>query len=59
MAKKVTTRKPLFGNSRSKALNITKKRSKINVQSTTINGEKILISTREARNFKKTLKDNK
>ena len=49
MAKKVTTKKPLTVNSRSKALNATKRRQKLNLQKKTINGEKVIISAREAR----------
>ena len=49
MAKKVTTIKPLTVNSRSKALNATKRRQKVNLQKKTINGEKVIISAREAK----------
>ena len=53
MAKKVSTKKPLFGNLRSHALNITKTKQKPNLQTLTINGEKVRISTREARTINK------
>ena len=56
MATKVTTKKPLFGNTRSHALNATKKRRNPNLQTFTINGEKVIMSAREARTMKK---DNK
>lgn len=54
MAKKITTKKPLSGNSRSHALNATKRTQKPNLQKKTINGERVIISAREA----KTLKNN-
>ncbi len=50
--KKVTTKKPLTVNSRSKALNATKRRQKVNLQKRTIDGEKVLISAREAKKLK-------
>lgn len=50
--KKVSTKKPLFGNNRSHALNITKKKQKPNLQKKTINGEKVLISARETKKTK-------
>ncbi len=50
MAVKCTDKKPLFGNSRSHALNATKRKQKPNLQKKTINGQKVRISTRE---FKK------
>lgn len=54
MATKVTGKKPLFGNQRSHALNITKKQQKPNLQKmTTDSGEKIIISAREAKSLKK------
>ena len=49
MTKKVSKKKPLFGNLRSHALNITKTRQKPNLQKKTINGEKVVISAREAK----------
>lgn len=49
MAKKVSTKKPLTVNSRSKALNATKRVQKPNLQKKTINGEKVVISAREAK----------
>ncbi len=53
MAKKVTTKKPLFGNLRSHALNITKRKQKPNLQTKKINGEKVVISTRELKTLNK------
>ena len=49
MAKKVSTKKPLTVNSRSKALNETKRHQKQNLQKKTINGKKVLITAREAK----------
>ncbi len=49
MAKKVTAKKPLTVNSRSKALNATKRRQKPNLQKKTIDGKKVIISAREAK----------
>ena len=52
MAVKVTSKKPLFGNSRSHALNATKKKQKPNLQKRTIDGKKVIISTRESKKNK-------
>ena len=49
MAKKVSTKKPLTVNSRSKAMNATKSVQKPNYQKKTINGEKVIISARDAK----------
>lgn len=54
MSKKATTRKPLFGNKRSHALNTTKHTQKLNIQKVTMpDGKTILMSVREAKRFKK------
>ncbi len=53
MAKKVTTKKPLAGNKRSHALNATRRTQKPNLQKKTINGEKVIISAREAKKANK------
>lgn len=53
MAKKVSERKPLFGNTRSHALNHSRKKQKVNMQNVVINGEKVVMSTREAKKFRK------
>ena len=60
MAKKTTTRKPSFGNTRSHALNITKKKRSLNLQTVIVNGKKEIMSVREARVLKnnKNVKDN-
>ncbi len=54
MAKKITEKKPLSGNSRSHALNKTKRQQKPNLQKKTINGKKVIISVKEAKNEKKS-----
>ncbi len=56
MATKVTTKKPLSGNNRSHALNATKRKQKPNLQKKTIDGEKVIISSREARTINKASK---
>lgn len=53
MARKVSTKKPLFGNLRSHALNITKMCQKPNLQKKTINGEQVIISARELKKISK------
>ena len=58
MAKKVSTKKPLTVNSRSKALNATKRMQKPNLQKVRLdNGETIRMSARELRSLKKTSKE--
>lgn len=54
MAKKVTNKKPLSGNSRSHALNATKKQQKPNLQVVRLeDGTKIRLSAREIRSLRK------
>lgn len=53
MATKISTKKPLFGNKRSHALNATKKRQNPNLQTVTINGEKVKLTARELRTLNK------
>ena len=53
MATKLTAKKPLTGNKRSHALNATKMRQKPNLQKKTINGQKVVISAREAKTLNK------
>ncbi len=53
MAKKVSTRKPLSGNKRSHALNTTKMTQKVNMQTVVVNGEKVVMSAREAKKYRK------
>ena len=52
MTKVLTTKKPKTVNSRSKALNAHKTRQKPNKQKKTINGEKVIITAREAKKLK-------
>ena len=52
MAKKVTTKKPLFGNLRSHAETATRMVQKPNLQKKTIDGKKVIISAREAKKLK-------
>ena len=54
MAKKVSNKKPLFGNKRSHALNTTKMRQKVNMQKVTLNGVTVVMSAKEAKKFRKT-----
>ena len=53
MAVKITSKKPLSGNRRSHALNATKMRQKPNLQVKKINGQKVIISAREAKTLNK------
>ena len=53
MATKITSKKPLTGNKRSHALHATKKKQKPNLQKKTINGQKVIISAREAKTLNK------
>lgn len=54
MAVKVTSKKPLSGNSRSHALNATKKQQKPNLQVIRLDdGTRIRMSAREIRNLRK------
>ena len=53
MAKKVSNTTPLFGNRRSHACNATRHAQKPNYQKVTINGEKVVLSAREARTLNK------
>jgi ribosomal protein L28 len=57
MAKKITGKKPLAGNRRSKALNATRHFQKPNLQTITLdNGKKVRISASELRTLNKTAK---
>ena len=49
MANVKTDRKPLFGNSRSHALNATKKKQGLNKQKVTIDGKTVVMTTRDAK----------
>lgn len=55
MAKKVTEKKPLFGNRRSHSLRATRHTQKPNLQKVTLeNGEKVVMSARELRTLRKS-----
>ena len=57
MAKKLTAKKPLFGNKRSHALNATKKRQNLNLQVYRLeDGSKVRISAKEKRTLLKNQK---
>lgn len=56
MSKSSTERKPLFGNSRSHALNATKKKQGLNKQKVVINGKTEIVSAREAKKIRKESK---
>lgn len=57
MAKKVTEKKPLFGNRRSHSLRATRHAQKPNLQKVTLeNGEKVIMSARELRTYRKISK---
>lgn len=56
MANTKTERKPLFGNSRSHALNATRKKQGLNKQKVTINGKTEVMTTREAKKIRRESK---
>ena len=59
MAIKATSKKPLFGNRRSHALNATKHTQKLNLQNVTLDdGTKIKVTAREAKKYRKDIKEN-
>ncbi len=53
MANKITRKKPNFANARSHALNATKKKQSVNLQTVTMDGVKVVLSARELRTLKK------
>lgn len=53
MATKATSKKPLFGNIRSHALNATRHKQKLNMQKVTVNGKTVVVTVREAKKSKK------
>jgi|GEM_PF-223238 len=60
MAKKLTSKTPLFGNRRSHALNATRHAQKPNLQKITLaNGQAVRVSTRELRTLNKVDKKAK
>ena len=58
MAIKATSKKPLFGNRRSHALNATKHTQKLNLQNVTLgDGTKRKVTAREAKKYRKDIKN--
>ena len=58
MAIKATSKKPLFGNRRSHALNATRHTQKLNLQNVTLDdGTKIKVTAREAKKYRKDIKN--
>lgn len=58
MAIKATAKKPMFGNRRSHALNATRHMQKLNLQNVILeDGTKVKMTTREAKKFKKNMKE--
>ena len=58
MSIKATSKKPLFGNRRSHALNATRHMQKLNMQNVTLlDGTKVKMTTREAKKYKKDMKE--
>jgi len=54
MTKKLSTKKPLFGNRRSHSCRATRHAQKPNLQAVTLeNGEKVVMSARELRTLRK------
>lgn len=58
MAVKATLKKPMFGNRRSHALNATRHMQKLNLQNVILaDGTKVKVTAREAKKYKKDMKD--
>ena len=56
MAIKATSKKPMFGNRRSHALNATRHMQKLNLQNVTLpDGTKVKVTAREAKKYKKDM----
>lgn len=53
MAKNLTGRKPLFGNTRSHALNHSRKKQSLNKQTKKIDGVKVTLTNREWKTMNK------
>ena len=53
MAKKITTKKPLSGNLVSHSQRKNKRKQNLNLQTVTIDGEKVRTTAREAKTFRK------
>ena len=58
MAIKATSKKPMFGNRRSHALNATRHMQKLNLQNVTLqDGTTVKMTAREAKKYKKDIKE--
>lgn len=53
MAKKETSKKTVFGNNRSHALNSTRRSWKLNLQKVNVDGKTVRMTARELRTIKK------
>ena len=53
MAKNISNRKNLSGNNRPFSLKATKKTQKLNLQTVTVDGKKVRLSSKEIRTLKK------
>lgn len=53
MSRNVSKRKPNSANQRSKALNITKRQQKLNLQKVEVDGKKVRMSNKEIKSMKK------
>jgi len=54
MAKKVSNKKPMFGNNRPFSLKTSLKIQKPNMQKVTVDGKTVVMSAREAKKYKKS-----
>ena len=54
MAKKITNKKPMFGNNRPFSLKTSRKIQKPNLQNVIVNGKTVKMSIREAKKSRKT-----
>ena len=53
MAKNISNRKNMSGNSRPFSLKATRKTQKVNLQTVTVNGKKVRVSAKELRTMEK------
>ena len=52
MAKKMSSKKPMFGNNRPFSLKTTRKVQRANMQTVIVSGSKVIMSVREAKKYK-------
>ena len=57
MAKNISNRKNLSGNNRPFSLKATKKTQKLNLQTVTVDGKKVRLSSKEIRTLKKAIEN--